>query len=349
MISYSNKPLRRALTSALLTAGLLTAVSSVQAKNSYLKTWEDTYPGSASGKADCNLCHGTSTTNLNDYGKDLCDSFGGRIPADIAAYLQNIETLDSDGEGNNNKAEIDVNAQPGWTMGTSNQIYNAVVSTDVNVNCAAIGDPISVPSVVPLPYDPPVSGEPVAVPGGPYSGFVNVPMTFDGSGSYDSDGGAITSYAWDFGDGSTGAGVTASHTYAVAGTYTVNLTVIDDEGSSNSHSTTAAVSAGAVLDLDIVALKATKSTTVGKSVSIQLSVENPGPVKGQALATVVGVQNDVEIYRRSLNVYDNNAKGATSFTFETYKPAAKGTITWNATIADADPDFDRMTVVTVIK
>ena len=48
---------------------------------------------------------------------------------------------------------------------------------------------------------------------------------FDGSGSTDDHG--ITSWAWDFGDGSTGSGETTSHTYAAAGTYTVKLTVTD--------------------------------------------------------------------------------------------------------------------------
>jgi PKD repeat protein len=52
---------------------------------------------------------------------------------------------------------------------------------------------------------------------------------FDGSGSSDSDG-SVTGYTWDFGDGATGSGVTASHTYTAAGTYTVRLTVTDDAG-----------------------------------------------------------------------------------------------------------------------
>jgi len=38
------------------------------------------------------------------------------------------------------------------------------------------------------------------------------------------------SYDWDFGDGNTGSGVTVSHTYAVAGTYSVELTVTDNLG-----------------------------------------------------------------------------------------------------------------------
>ena len=52
---------------------------------------------------------------------------------------------------------------------------------------------------------------------------------FDGSGSADADG-SIDSYAWDFGDGSTGTGVKPTHDYATAGTYQATLVVTDNRG-----------------------------------------------------------------------------------------------------------------------
>lgn len=52
---------------------------------------------------------------------------------------------------------------------------------------------------------------------------------FDGSGSSDPDG-TIASYAWDFGDGSTGSGAQVEHTYQSSGTFQATLTVTDNEG-----------------------------------------------------------------------------------------------------------------------
>jgi PKD repeat protein len=51
-------------------------------------------------------------------------------------------------------------------------------------------------------------------------------VSVDASATTDPDGDAL-SYAWDFGDGATAVGKTASHAYAAAGTYTVTLTASD--------------------------------------------------------------------------------------------------------------------------
>jgi PKD repeat protein len=68
----------------------------------------------------------------------------------------------------------------------------------------------------------------------------NLNVSVDASGSTDSDG-TITSYAWDFGDGQTGSGVTASHSYTAAGNYMVTLTVTDNQSATNAvtHQVTA--------------------------------------------------------------------------------------------------------------
>jgi len=63
----------------------------------------------------------------------------------------------------------------------------------------------------------------------PTSGTAPLAVSFNGASSSDPDG-TITSYAWDFGDGTSGTGVTASHTYTPPGTYTARLTVTDNDG-----------------------------------------------------------------------------------------------------------------------
>ncbi|MFF1635008.1 LamG-like jellyroll fold domain-containing protein [Leifsonia sp. NPDC058248] len=61
------------------------------------------------------------------------------------------------------------------------------------------------------------------------STVTNLSVAFDGSTSHDPDGN-VNSYAWDFGDGSTGTGVNPTHAYGSAATYTVTLTVTDNQG-----------------------------------------------------------------------------------------------------------------------
>ncbi len=65
------------------------------------------------------------------------------------------------------------------------------------------------------------------------SSCTELTCSFNASASSDSDG-TISGYAWDFGDGTTGTGVTTNHTYATAGSKTVGLTVTDNGGSDGS-------------------------------------------------------------------------------------------------------------------
>jgi len=84
---------------------------------------------------------------------------------------------------------------------------------------------------------------------GPTANFVNSPtdpligdvVNFNGSASTATTGRKIVSYTWDFGDGTAGSGVQASHTYTAARNYTVTLTVKDDFGNSNTASRALAV------------------------------------------------------------------------------------------------------------
>ncbi|WP_165798967.1 PKD domain-containing protein [Shimia abyssi] len=68
---------------------------------------------------------------------------------------------------------------------------------------------------------------------GPETLAVGELVSFDATGSTDRDG-VITSFVWDFGDGTTGQGVAGDHRYEQAGTYKLQLAVQDDAGVDNS-------------------------------------------------------------------------------------------------------------------
>jgi hypothetical protein len=70
----------------------------------------------------------------------------------------------------------------------------------------------------------------------------NLSCTFDAGGSIDTDGN-IVSYDWTFGDGTTGTGVNPTHPYASPNTYTVGLTVTDDDGATGFTSSPVTVTA----------------------------------------------------------------------------------------------------------
>jgi serine protease len=113
------------------------------------------------------------------------------------------------------------------------------------------------------------------------SSCTDLSCSFDGSGSSDSDGN-IVSYAWDFGDNSTGSGVTPSHTYAAAGTYDVTLTVTDNDNApgSVSHSVTV-----------------TAPTTESPPTDFTASAGNQGPWSVASLSWSGSSASSIDVYR----------------------------------------------------
>lgn len=77
---------------------------------------------------------------------------------------------------------------------------------------------------------PPTNRFPVAIINGAANGHVGEALNFNGSASYDPDGGNIVNHAWQFGDNTSASGAHAAHSYSAPGNYTVSLEVTDDEG-----------------------------------------------------------------------------------------------------------------------
>ena len=183
--------------------------------------------------AGCQTCHTTSGGGpFNRYGQDLLDNgaSGAGFSCDAVDFGQaliNVNSFDSDGVGGTNEVEIAASTQPGWC------------DTSLNSGCV---NPTGTPPNVAL--DPaPANNPPVAVVGGPYVGEAGTaPVQFDGSSSNDPDGDML-SYAWQFGDGNSGTGVSPSHTYTAAGNFEVRLIVNDGLDDSAPSITTATITA----------------------------------------------------------------------------------------------------------
>ena len=156
--------------------------------------------------------------------------------------------------------------------------------TNVAVDTARIGvsgDTIRINGTTGGP--PPANRLPIASAGGPYAGTAGAAVTLSAAGSSDPDG-TIASYAWTFGDGTTGSGVSPSKTYAAAGTYTAAVTVTDNAGATATASASVTIAAapptgGATPIAWTNAFGPINGTTVSMSAQVDLRAdvtETPG-------------------------------------------------------------------------
>lgn len=95
------------------------------------------------------------------------------------------------------------------------------------------------------------------------SANVGESITVDGSDTVDPDG-EVQTYAWDFGDGTTSSGVTASHTYEDSGQFDITLTVTDTQGLTSSTTQTLRITAEPAADFEVTP----ESPRVGDTVTL---------------------------------------------------------------------------------
>jgi PKD repeat protein len=133
----------------------------------------------------------------------------------------------------------------------------------------------------------------------PTSGPAPLTVDFDGSSSSDSDGSIVT-YDWDFGDGVTATGSAVSHTYEVAGSYTVTLTVTDNDGAQ--HATLLSITA----DPDTLAI----SLAVWSSSKQTLTVRATSSRSPEVMLTLDGFGDMV--YNETAMAYQKSVTGVSA-------------------------------------
>ncbi|MCR8645314.1 collagenase [Paenibacillus sp. N1-5-1-14] len=160
-----------------------------------------------------------------------------------------------------------------------------------------------------------VNQPPVSKVNGPYSGQAGQTINFSSQGSTDPDG-TITSYLWDFGDGTTSTAANPTHAYQAAGNFNVKLTVTDNGGLTNVQQTTATI------------------TTVPVNQPPQANVN--GPYSGKAGTAIAfssqgSVDPDGTIASYSWNFGDGTPTNSNANPNHTYQQAGTYTVTLTVT------------------
>ena len=132
---------------------------------------------------------------------------------------------------------------------------------------------IAAPTILEIGIFAPNLIPPVADANGPYTGNEGSPITFDGTGSSDSDG-AIQAYEWDWDNDGTfdAAGETAQMTWADDHTGTVTLRVTDNDGLTHTDTATVTVSNVA----PAIQAVADQTANVDDTVNVSANFTDPG-------------------------------------------------------------------------
>jgi len=164
----------------------------------------------------------------------------------------------------------------------------------------------------------------------PSSGQPGTWFTFSAAPSSDSDG-SIVSYIWDFGDGDTGSGITAYNNYVSAGTYTVGLTVTDNDGATDYTTQLLSVQAAAAPDLVVQSIAhSPQNPTIGQNVTFSITVRNQGnAAAGSFRVRLEGASSSTQTYVTQLTA------GASQIVNLTL-PLTSSAETFNATADDLD-------------
>jgi PKD repeat protein len=139
--------------------------------------------------------------------------------------------------------------------------------------------------------------------------------------SFDSDG-SVTGWAWTFGDGATSSAQNPSRTYAAAGTYSVTLTVTDNDGATQQRTSSVTVGTSAI------SLNVTGSTDATKQ---YMTLKWTG-----ATGATVDVYRDGTFIKNTTNngkyVNSRNLPGSPSYVYKVCLVGSTTSCSNNATV-----------------
>jgi PKD repeat protein len=173
---------------------------------------------------------GIPGTNISPVAVASATPESGEAPLDV--QLSSAGSGDSDGDivaydwdfgdGNVSTAENPQHTYQAGTYTASLTVTDNLGGTHTDTVVITATDVSSGQAPVAIVSSDWIAGEAVA------------PLLVEFNGSKSTDNSQIVSYAWDFGDGSTSTGTedTIKHTFG-SGTYTITLTVTDDEGATD--------------------------------------------------------------------------------------------------------------------
>jgi PKD repeat protein len=184
----------------------------------------------------------------------------GTLPVDFGTL--STKTLSTGADG---RATVIYTAPPPPPASASGDVVVSIVFTPVGANYSnSQGRTVLIRLARPGVVLPP-NGTPIPrFIASPTTARVGDKVFFDGTTSVDLDG-TIVDYFWNFGDGDTASGPTVEHSYDLAGTYRVTLTVTDDRGL-KATSAPQEIAIGAI-DLPVAAFTASpESATLGTTI-----------------------------------------------------------------------------------
>ncbi|MCK5228956.1 MAG: PKD domain-containing protein, partial [Desulfobulbaceae bacterium] len=154
-------------------------------------------------------------------------------------------------------------------------------------------------------------------------------VIFDAGASSDIDG-TISNYAWNFGDGEIGNGSVVEHIFEVAGTYTIDLIITDDEGGIADTSVVVAVTA---------APQVNQSPTASFSASV---TSGEAPLEDVKFDGTLSYDSDGNISGYIWDFGDGGATGSGSVAYHTFPVGSFNVV---LTVIDNDGASAQTTVV----